>query len=120
MTDPQIAEIAAAIAAANESGQNLRPGDYVSDWEEGVHPYGYPNPCPFCKQPQNYTELWYNGPGSPPSYGLMCGHCGAMGPTSHGSCRGDHYGARVDAVKEWNRASANQIVAAYLKEQSNG
>ena len=96
--------ILAAIGAANAHGERLRCGDYVAEWDEGDHPYGRPSPCPFCKQEQNYTELWYNGPGSPPSYAIMCGHCGAHGPTSSGAGRGDHYGARIDAVALWNAA----------------
>ena len=94
----------AAIGAANSHGETLRCGDYVSIWDEGEHPYGKPSACPFCKQPQGYTELWYNGPGSPPSYAVMCGHCGAQGPLSSGKGRGDHYGARIDAVSRWNAA----------------
>lgn len=96
--------VLATIGAANAHGETLRCGDYVSIWDEGDHPYGAPCPCPFCKQAQNYTELWYNGPGSPPSYAVMCGHCGAQGPTSSGAGRGDHYGARVNAVRLWNDA----------------
>jgi hypothetical protein len=93
----------ALIAETNSRGADLRCGEYVSQWDEGEHPYGQPDPCAFCGEEQNFTELWYNGPGSPPSYSVTCGHCGAHGPTSRGMGHGDHYGAILDAIKLWNR-----------------
>ena len=89
-------------------GAGLRGGEYLSDWSEGVHPYGVPASCPFCGNALTYTELFYNGYGPPPSYMVMCGHCGAQGPHSHGRERDDHFGAREDAIRQWNnRASVD-------------
>ena len=98
--------VLAAIGLANQHGETLRCGDYFCADDEGGHPYGKPADCPFCKHEQNYTEMFYNGPGSPPSYAMRCGECGAQGPISSGKGRGDHYGARVDAVNLWNAAQA--------------
>lgn len=96
------AEVTAAMMSANAHGATLNCGDYL-DIEQDV--YGHIQPCPFCHQSQDeYPSMWYNGPGSPPSYAVQCGNCGAQGPTSSGTCRGDHYGARVDAVAKWNEA----------------
>ena len=107
---PPSAEVTAAMLAANAHGAALRCGDYL-DIEQGV--YGHIAPCPFCKRSQDeYPAMWYNGPGPPPSYAVQCGDCGAQGPTSRGTCRGDHYGARVDAVREWNRAAEPRNEAA--------
>lgn len=90
------------VAETNAAGLRLTPGDYVDDLGEGVHPYGKPAACPFCRERQDWTTLWYNGPGSPPSYTFVCGSCGAQGPHSHGFERGDHWNARIDAVTQWN------------------
>ena len=89
-------------AETADPGSTVNPGDYLGVWARGVHPYGKPQPCPFCAEEVDYTSLWYNGPGSPPSYALCCGNCGAKGPISEGRERGDHVGAREDAVQLWN------------------
>jgi len=86
------------INAAPARGEN-----YISDWDEGAFPYGKPVNCPFCKAEIRYTEFEYNGHGPPPSYMVMCGTCGATGPHSCGRERDDHFGAREDAVRQWNR-----------------
>ena len=93
------------MAETNARGERLRCGDYLGEWEEGDHPYGKAGPCPFCKAEQNYTNLYYNGPGSPPSYAWACGECGAQGSISSGRFHGDHYGAILNAVELWNLAS---------------
>lgn len=92
------------IAMTNITGNALRCGHQFGVWEKDIHPYGRPAPCPFCKEPLEYTELFYNGSGPPPSYAICCGYCGAQGPSSRGNGRGDHYGARLDAVRLWNAA----------------
>jgi hypothetical protein len=99
--------VLAIIAETNHQGSLRRPGDYIGEWEEGDHPYGKASPCPFCKEEQNYTTIWYNGPGSPPSYAWCCCSCSAQGPTSSGTGRGDHYGAIMDARKLWDAASCD-------------
>lgn len=86
---------------------------YISDWDEGVFPYGVPADCPFCKERLRYFELFFNGEGPPPSYAVMCGSCGAQGPTSSGRERDDHYGAREDAVRQWNKCAS-------IKEHEHG
>jgi hypothetical protein len=48
----------ALIAETNSRGADLRCGEYVSQWDEGEHPYGQPDPCAFCGEEQNFTELW--------------------------------------------------------------
>jgi hypothetical protein len=92
-------------AETADPGSTLRGGDFLGIWDKGDHPYGQPEPCPFCCEPVEYTALWYNGYGPPPSYAVCCGHCGAQGPTSQGAERGDHLGARRDAIEQWNRRS---------------
>ena len=103
--------LAQLIAETTSRGENLRCGDYLGIWEEGDHPYGQPGPCPFCKKAQRYTNLWYNGPGSPPSYAWQCDDCSAQGSTSTGKFKGDHYGAIMDALTLWNAAFADQPLA---------
>ena len=63
-----------------------------------------PEPCPFCGSAfeRETAEFEYNGPGSPPSYMVACGNCGAIGPHGFGRERGDHLGAKEDAIKRWN------------------
>lgn len=69
--------------------------------------YGRVDPCPFCGDPQaEHQTMRYNGPGSPPSYMAVCGNCGAVGPHGFGRERGDHFGAREDAVRVWNNRAA--------------
>ena len=60
------------IAETNLRGETLRCGEEVGLWEEGDHPYGKASPCHFCEADQTYTNLFYNGPGSPPSYAWSC------------------------------------------------
>lgn len=60
-------------------------------------------PCPACNQPIVYPdEIWFRGPGPPPSDAVECGSCGARGPFSHGGHRGDYAGSLRDAIKLWN------------------
>jgi hypothetical protein len=103
------AEQYALMVSTNERGQRLSPGDEIGEWPKGEFPYGMAKACPFCRAEQYYTAFWYNGPGSPPSYAWHCGNCGAQGPTSAGLCRGDHYGAMLNAVEKWN---AGRVVMA--------
>ncbi|WP_353654326.1 Lar family restriction alleviation protein [Azospirillum sp. A1-3] len=81
----------------------MQSGDYI-DVEQGQ--YGHIDACPFCGHEHKYPQLFYNGYGPPPSYAVTCGACGAQGPTSRGRERDDHFGAREDAVRLWNQASA--------------
>ncbi len=92
----------------------MQTGDYI-DVEQGQ--YGHIDPCPFCGHEHEFPELFYNGYGPPPSYAVVCGNCGAQGPTSRGRERDDHYGAREDAVRLWNAARQS---AANTEEASNG
>lgn len=85
--------------------------EYLSDWAEGEHPYGVPAECPHCSQKQDFTSFYYNGYGPPPSYVFTCGHCGACGPHSRGRERDDHFGARQDAVRQWNDRARGDIGA---------
>ena len=94
--------------------------DYVSEWAEGEHPYGDPAPCPHCGERQNFTELYFNGPGPPPSYVFACGHCGATGPHGYGRERGDHYGARQDAIVKWNQRTPAKAIEAGTAETGTG
>lgn len=125
---PSDCSIAQVIADTDAHGAKLRAGVYLDDWDEGVHPYGKPDPCPFCRSPQDWTILIYNGPGAPPSYIFSCGSCGAQGPHSHGFERGDHWNARVDAIDQWNsykprrfplRLSLRRRFARLLREIAN-
>lgn len=76
------------------------PGDLVP-WSDSLP---LPDPCPFCGEgfDRETAEFYYNGPGSPPSYMVTCGWCGAYGPHGHGRERDDHYGAKEDAIRLWN------------------
>jgi hypothetical protein len=99
-----LARIARERAADEQKpGSTLNCGDYIGVWEQGEHPYGQPNDCPFCKAEQGYTSFFYNGPGRPPSYAFQCGNCGAQGPTSHGGKTADQIGARIEAVELWSQ-----------------
>lgn len=61
-------------------------------------------PCPFCNCKIDVEIEWhFNGEGPPPSYAIVCDNCGAHGPLSLGRQRGDHVGARHDAIKLWNK-----------------
>lgn len=97
------------VAETNASGADLKVGTVLLDWPVDVHPYGKPDPCPFCRVPLSFTALRYRGPGSPPSYNVSCGYCAALGPASSGAGPGDHWGARVDAVRQWNRCSPRRL-----------
>lgn len=60
--------------------------------------------CPFCGEAQDYqnAELHFCGGGPPPGYAYVCQWCGAHGPMGVGRERGDHVGAKVAAIDEWN------------------
>jgi len=59
--------------------------------------------CPFClKSVEPELEFRFNGEGPPPSYMVYCGWCGAVGPHGNGKCRGDHAGAKDNAIIVWN------------------
>lgn len=62
------------------------------------------DPCPFCGKAteQDCQELEFNGGGPPPGYSGTCGWCGATGPMGTGWERGDHTGAKKEAVRLWN------------------
>ena len=96
MSDAALAARAAEIASRTEIGQSATTG------KSGEHLFGTPNACPFCKEYQDYSELWYNGPGSPPAWAFQCGDCGAQGPSGYGFERGDHLTAMRRAVELWN------------------
>jgi hypothetical protein len=63
-------------------------------------------PCPFCRhdQDQNEIQYYFGGEGPPPMYAVECCWCGALGSPVTGKSRGDHEGAKQNALKVWNEA----------------
>lgn len=80
-----------------------------------------PLPCPFCDS--DSPEFVSTGGGPPPMQAVMCGMCGARGPSGRGWERGDIAGAQRAAVVEWNRAPRPQpkepppeVIEAWARE----
>jgi restriction alleviation protein Lar len=65
-----------------------------------------PLACPFCREAvseHSDEAFWFSGDGPPPCYAVRCDSCGAQGPYGYGRERGDHWGAKDEAAKRWNK-----------------